>query len=64
MNFLIKRLTFITLMVGGMGVIAGILGMNFEEGFFKNPLGFWFAIAGMLTLTGGLTLIAWKKRWI
>lgn len=64
MNNLMKRLTFITLMVGSMGVIAGILGMNFEEAFFKSSSGFWIAVAGMIMMTGGITLFAWKKRWI
>lgn len=64
MNYLIKRLTFITLMVGGMGVVAGIFGMNFEESFFKNSNGFWISIIAMLLLTGGLTILARKKRWI
>jgi magnesium transporter len=46
MNNLMKRLTFITLMVGSMGVVAGIFGMNFEEAFFKSSAGFWLTIAG------------------
>lgn len=63
MNNLMKRLTFITLMVGTMGVIAGVLGMNFEEEFFKSPSAFWFVISGMLLLTAGTTFFAWKKDW-
>ncbi len=63
MNNLMKRLTFITLMVGGMGVVAGILGMNFEEEFFKSSNAFWFVLAGMFVLTSGITFFAWKKHW-
>lgn len=63
MNNVIKRLTFITLMVGMMSVIAGILGMNFEEDFFKSANAFWIAIAGMLALAIGIILFAWKKKW-
>lgn len=63
MNNLMKRLTFITLMVGAMGVIAGVLGMNFEEEFFKSANAFWFVITGMLLLAGGITFFAWKKNW-
>lgn len=47
-NKLMKRLTFITLMVGGIGAIAGIWGMNFEVKYFKaGENGFWLTIAGM-----------------
>lgn len=63
MNNLMKRLTFITLMVGGMGVVAGVLGMNFEEEFFKSSNAFWFVLAAMIILSGSLTFLAWKKRW-
>ena len=63
MNNLMKRLTFITLMVGGMGVVAGVLGMNFEEEFFKSSNAFWFVIAVMLIFTGAVTALAWRKRW-
>lgn len=64
MNNTMKRLTFITLMVGGMGVVAGVLGMNFEEEFFKNSVGFWIALGLMIFTSGALTLLAWKKNWI
>lgn len=63
-NFLIKRLTFITLLVGGMGVVAGILGMNFEEEFFKSHNAFWVVLIAMLTACGGLILLGIKKEWI
>lgn len=62
-NNTMKRLTFITLLVGGMGVIAGVLGMNFEEEFFKVRDLFWIVIAAMVGITSGLTFVAWKKRW-
>lgn len=64
MNNTMKRLTFITLLVGGMGVIAGVLGMNFEEEFFKSANAFWFVIAGMFMFVGATTFLAWKKNWL
>lgn len=65
MNIFIQRLTFITLIIGTLGVIAGILGMNFEADYiFKTPLGLWFAIAGMLLIAFGLGILAKFKRWI
>ena len=64
MNNLMKRLTFVTLVVGSMSVISGILGMNFEESFFKSPNGFWEALGGMSALAAALTLTARFMDWI
>jgi len=64
MNNLMKRLTFITIIVGSMSIIAGVLGMNFEETFFKSPNGFWMAILAMGVLGIGLTGMAKVFDWI
>lgn len=63
-NVFIKRLTFLTVTVGMLAVIAGVLGMNFKMDFFDSPYGFWVAIAGMVLLAMGLTIAAKLKRWI
>lgn len=64
LNKVMHKLTFITLMVGAMGVMAGILGMNFKLAFFENENGFWEAllIIGGLALT--VSIIARWFRWI
>ncbi len=64
MNKLIKRLTFITVVVGSMGVIAGIFGMNFEAPMFKLENGFWEAVAGMSIFAAALTTIAKLMDWV
>ena len=65
MNFTVGRLTFVTLIVGTLGVIAGIWGMNFEVGYFKSAeTGFWLTIAAMGILTAGLAILAKFLRWI
>jgi Mg2+ and Co2+ transporter CorA len=64
MNVFIQRLTFLTLVVGTLSVIAGILGMNYKVEFFDSPSGFWFTIAGMVLVAIGLTIFARLKRWI
>lgn len=64
-NDLVQRLTFITLIVGVMGVIAGALGMNFEaDEIFKREHGFWLALGAMLLLASGLTGLARFRKWI
>lgn len=65
MNVFIQRLTFITLLVGGLGAVAGIWGMNFEVEYFKSAeYGFWLTIGSMLLLIIVLTIIGKIKKWI
>jgi magnesium/cobalt transport protein CorA len=65
MNRIMQRLTFITLLVGTLGAIAGIWGMNFEVSYFKSAeTGFWMTILVMGILTAVLTIFAWLKRWL
>lgn len=63
-NVFIQRLTFLTVMVGALSVIAGSLGMNFKVDFFESPSGFWITVAGMVLIVIGLTVLAKFKRWI
>lgn len=64
MNYFIQRLTFLTLIVGGLSVIAGVLGMNYDEELFKTEHGFEITVIAMLILALILTLVAKLKRWI
>lgn len=65
MNKFIQRLTFVTLLVGALGAIAGIWGMNFEVEYFKTAeYGFWLAIGSMGLIVVSLTILAKIKRWI
>lgn len=65
MNNAMRRLTFITLTAGGLGVIAGIFGMNFEVEFFKSAeTGFWMTIGGMAFLAFITATVAFYRRWI
>ncbi|HEY0428661.1 MAG TPA: CorA family divalent cation transporter [Pyrinomonadaceae bacterium] len=65
MNVFIQRLTFLTMMLGILGVVAGILGMNYEvDVIFKSPYGFWLTVGGMASVAVGLTIFAKFRRWI
>lgn len=65
LNQTMRRLTFITLMVGALSAVAGILGMNFEIEYFKTgETGFWLTIGLMTLIVGSLTIFAWFKRWL
>jgi len=63
-NVFIKRLTFLTVIVGALSVVAGSLGMNFKVDFFESSSGFWITITGMVLMAIGLTIFAKFKSWI
>jgi magnesium transporter len=53
------------LIVGSLGAIAGVWGMNFEVEYFKAAeTGFWLTIGAMGLLVIGLTALARFMRWI
>lgn len=63
-NETMKVLTFVTVVVGVLAVIGGILGMNFEAPFFKTGVvGFSVAVVLMLVLAAGSILWGKHKRW-
>lgn len=64
-NESMRTLTFATVVIGMLAVIAGILGMNFETPFFKTGTpGFMMAAGAMLLLTVAAILIGRKRRWL
>lgn len=64
-NETMRTLTFATVVIGMLAVIAGILGMNFETPFFKaGTLGFIVAAGAMLLLAVAAILIGRKRRWL
>lgn len=63
-NLFIRRLTFLTLVMGSLGVIAGTMGMNYKVGFFESRNGFWITIGAMVLIAVGLSIFARHKRWI
>ena len=64
MNNQIRRLTFITLIVGGLGAIAGVWGMNFEVEYFKAAeTGFWMTMIAMGLYILSAMVIGKILRW-
>ena len=63
-NDTMRALTFATVLLGSLAVIAGVLGMNFQVPLFETGMhGFWIAIGAM----GGIALMAVAasgRRWI
>jgi Mg2+ and Co2+ transporter CorA len=59
-NDIMKTLTILNAVLLPAVVVAGVMGMNFGLGFFKNENNFWFVIGAMVTLA---TLILGFSRW-
>jgi magnesium transporter len=56
-NTLIRRLTFISIILGALGGVAGVFGMNFDTPYGKTGLvGFWTVVGtfGVLSLCAGI----------
>jgi Mg2+ and Co2+ transporter CorA len=62
-NETMRILTFATVLLGGLAVIAGVLGMNFHaELFDTGSRGFWMTVGGMIAIIVGALLFArWQK---
>jgi Mg2+ and Co2+ transporter CorA len=61
-NDTMQVLTFVTVLLGTLALVAGIMGMNFELPFFHDPRGFWIVAGAMLA--GSLLALAagkWRK---
>ncbi len=63
-NDIMKRLTIVSVLLLPAVVIAGIMGMNFEVGFFEQAWIFWVVIAVMVALAGATLYIAKGRNWL
>lgn len=64
-NQLVKTLTFVTVVIGLSGTIAGIFGMNFDTPLNKTGLtGFLAAIVVMIVLAFAIFLFARWRKWL
>lgn len=63
-NELVKGLTYVTVVIGLCGAIAGLLGMNFDVPFFKSgATGFAIVVSGLAVMI--VASFAWAKwrKW-
>ncbi len=64
-NDLVKRLTFVTVIIGVAGAVSGIFGMNFQTEFSKTgEHGFHIVIGAMFIGAIVSTLIARRRGWV
>jgi Mg2+ and Co2+ transporter CorA len=63
-NDTMRALTFVTVLLGSLAMIAGALGMNFKAGFFETAdTGFWSAIGMMAAIVVLAVAIGHWRRW-
>ncbi|MBC8098564.1 MAG: magnesium/cobalt transporter CorA [Armatimonadetes bacterium] len=64
LNFVVNRLSIITITIGIMTVVSGFYGMNFEQTWppFNSPWGVPYVLGLMIVLTGAvLAILKWLK---
>lgn len=63
-NDIMRILTFVTVLLGTLAVMAGVLGMNFDAPIFRTGTrGFVATILLMAGLVTGALVVARRKRW-
>jgi magnesium transporter len=63
-NNVMKVLTLLSAILLPSVVLAGVMGMNFPLGFFKDTSHFWWVIAAMGTFAIAMALIARWRHWL
>jgi magnesium transporter len=64
-NDLVRRLTFVTVMLGVIGAVAGVFGMNFETPYTQTGVvGFWVVIGALGAFIGIAAGLARRRGWI
>ena len=63
-NVIMKRLTIVSVLLLPGAVIAGVMGMNFEVGFFDWSWMFWIVVGAMAGLATGTLFLAKRRGWV
>jgi len=64
-NETMRALTFVTVLMGSLALIAGVMGMNFQLRFFESGLSGFLIVTGTMLLLSVLAVwLARKRSWI
>jgi Mg2+ and Co2+ transporter CorA len=63
-NDVMKTLTLLSAVLLPSVVLAGVMGMNFEVGFFETPSNFFVVLALMIVLAALTLGVARWRRWL
>jgi magnesium transporter len=66
LSLIMKRLTGVTVILAGVGAVAGIFGMSEAASAFagQEGMGFWIVTAAMVAVAGMVALVLRKVDWI
>lgn len=63
-NILIRRLTFVGIMLGALGGVAGVFGMNFDTPYQKSGLvGFWSVVLTFAVVALSAAAVGRNRKW-
>src|SRR4029078_6616648 len=64
-NVLVRRITFASIILGAIGAVAGIFGMNFQTPYTASgTVGFWIVFGTLVVLAVGAAAISRLRNWI
>ena len=63
-NDIMKVLTLASVLILPGTLLAGVMGMNFKLGLFRDPLYFWIVVAAMVAIALLTLAIARVRDWI
>ncbi len=63
-NMLIRRLTFLSVLLGGLAALACVFGMNYQPPFARSGLPFWIVVGALFAIAGGGLVVARLRKWI
>lgn len=63
-NDIMRLLTWVSVTLLPAGVLAGVMGMNFQVGIFENPNIFWIVVASMILFALTTLLVARRRGWL
>jgi Mg2+ and Co2+ transporter CorA len=64
-NETMRALTFVTVLMGTLALIAGVMGMNFQLRFFESGLSGFLIVTGLMLLLSVVAVwLARKRSWI
>ena len=63
-NESMRVLTFFTVLLGSLALVAGVLGMNFKAELFESgAMGFWSVVTSMGVVVLAALAVAWRRGW-
>ena len=63
-NLLLRRLTFLSLLLVGLGALVSVFGMDYQPPYAKSAVAFWVVAGVLVTIAAGGLIFARSRKWI